>query len=317
MSPGAARGRLEWRDVDGIVLLDKPLGLSSNEALQRVRRLYRARKAGHTGSLDPLATGMLPLCLGQATKVAGLLLEADKTYRATLALGSRTATGDLEGAVIEQAPVPVLSRELIERALATLTGEREQVPPMYSALKRDGEPLYKLARRGETIERAPRRVRITRLELTDYDREHIGFEVDCSKGTYIRALGEELAQALHSCGHLSQLRRLSVGGFAGRALATLAELESLAGREPELDARLLAIDGALGHLPAVTLDAAAADALLSGQAVAADGGASGRVRLYDATRGFLGIGERDAEAGRVVPVRLMAARANAVTSPAI
>lgn len=306
MTAGAARTRVEWRDVDGIILIDKPLGLSSNEALQRVRRLFRARKAGHTGSLDPLATGMLPLCLGQATKVAGLLLEADKTYRATLALGSRTDTGDLEGAVVERQPVAALTRERVEAALSRLCGEREQVPPMYSALKHGGEPLYRLARRGESVERAPRRIRISRLALDGFGAAEIGFEVDCSKGTYIRTLGEEIAVALGSCGHLTRLRRLAIGGFAGRTMHTLAELESLAGREAELDARLLPVDAALAHLPAVTFDASAAAALQNGQPVIAARGAPGRVRLYDQEHRFLGIGEREEQQGRVVPVRLMA-----------
>jgi tRNA pseudouridine55 synthase len=305
LSTGAARVRLEWRDVDGIVLLDKPVGLSSNAALQRVRRLYRARKAGHTGSLDPLASGLLPLCLGQATKVAGLLLEADKTYRARLTLGSRTDSGDLEGLVIERRPVPVLERAVVERALGSFVGEREQVPPMYSALKRAGEPLYRLARRGQSVERAARPITITRLTLTALDQTSLEFELACSKGTYVRTLGEDLAGALGSCGHLTALRRLAIAGFEGQRLWPLAELESLAGREPELEALLLPADAALGHFPALSLDAAETAAILNGRAVALDGGGRGRVRLYDHEQRFLGLGRFEAEGRRLQPVRLM------------
>jgi len=205
MIPGAARRRVEWRRVDGILLLDKPVGLSSNQALQQVRRLYRAAKAGHTGSLDPLASGVLPLCFGQATKVAGLLLDSDKTYRASLALGSRTTTGDREGAVVETRPVPPLEEEAVRAVLEGFVGERQQIPPMYSALKRDGEALYALARRGVEVERIPRRIRILGVALESLEDGRLEFEVTCSTGTYVRTLGEEVAEALGTCGYLEAL----------------------------------------------------------------------------------------------------------------
>src|SRR6188474_2593646 len=176
------------REVDGIVLLDKPEGLSSNAALQRVRRAYQARKAGHTGSLDPLASGLLPICLGQATKASGLLLDADKTYLFRIALGRSTATGDREGDTVETAPVPALNEASVRECAAAFLGETLQVPPMYSALKHDGKRLYRLARAGIEVERAPRRVRIARLELIGIGPDWVEFEVDCSKGTYVRTL---------------------------------------------------------------------------------------------------------------------------------
>jgi tRNA pseudouridine55 synthase len=307
VSARAARPRVEWRDVDGILLLDKPVGLSSNGALQRVRHLYRARKAGHTGSLDPLASGALPLCLGEATKVAGLLLEADKVYRAELVLGSRTATGDREGAVIERAPVPALAPATVARVLGGFVGEREQVPPMYSALKHFGEPLYALARRGETVERAARRIAIRRLQLLGLEAAALSIEVECSKGTYIRVLGEEIAAALGTCGHLGALHRTAVGGFAGQPLHDLAALEALEGRLDELDRLLLPVDAALGHLPAVRLAPPGAAAVRHGNPVEVSGAPGGTVRIYDEAGRFLGVGEVDA--GRLAPRRLMAREA--------
>jgi tRNA pseudouridine55 synthase len=303
-----ARPRPEWRTVDGIVLLDKPAGLSSNQALQRVRRVFRARKAGHTGSLDPLATGVLPLCFGQATKVAGLLLDADKTYRATLALGRRTATGDREGEVLERLPVPPLDAAAVEAVLARFRGASEQVPPMYSALKRDGQALYALARRGIEVERAPRPVRIAALALVKLDPDSLEFEVTCSKGTYIRTLGEDIARALGTVGHLSRLRRTAVGGpLAGRSPHALEAIEALAGNERALDALLLPVDCALAELPAVTLDAARSAAFRHGQTVRAVARACARVRVYDESDAFIGVGTADPAGAQVAPERLMGA----------
>jgi len=239
MSTTGDRPRREWRTVDGIVLLDKPVGMSSNQALQRVRRLYSARKAGHTGALDPLATGVLPLCFGQATKVAGLMLDADKTYRATLALGTRTATGDREGEIVETRPLPALGRGDVQDVLARFLGSSQQVPPMYSALKRDGEPLYKLARRGVEVVREPRPIRIDAIELVELDGPTLSFDVTCSKGTYVRTLGEDIASALGTTGHLAALRRTDVGGaLAGLPAHPIEYLESLAA-----DARRAALVG--------------------------------------------------------------------------
>ncbi len=301
------RPRAAWRTVDGIVLLDKPQGLSSNQALQRVRRIFRARKAGHTGSLDPLATGVLPLCFGQATKVAGFLLDADKTYRAVLSLGARTATGDREGEVVERVTVPALERAAVEAVLGRFLGASEQVPPMYSALKRDGEALYTLARRGIEVERAPRPVRIGALTLRELAADQLEFEVTCSKGTYVRTLGEDLARALGTVGHLAALRRISVGGaFAAATPHPLAALEGLEGDEAALDALLLPLDAALAGYPAVTLGASEVTRFRHGQTVGVKATPAARVRLYAPGGTFLGIGESDAAGCSVRPVRLMA-----------
>lgn len=307
MTGPATRSRREWRTVDGIVLLDKPLGMSSNQALQRVRRLYNARKAGHTGSLDPLATGVLPLCFGQATKVAGLMLDADKRYQATLALGTRTATGDREGAVVERLPVPALTREQVQAVLARFVGATTQVPPMYSALKRDGQALYALARQGIEVERPPRAVRIDALVLLALDAASLTLDVTCSKGTYVRTLGEDIAAALGTTAHLSALRRTDVGGALSSLPAyTFEQLEALAGEAGALDALLLPPDTVLGGVPAVALTAAATASYLHGQTVDAAAAVDGRVRVYAADGGFLGLGESDAATGRVRPLRLMA-----------
>jgi tRNA pseudouridine55 synthase len=310
MRRGSTRPRVEWRTVDGIVLLDKPVGLSSNHALQQVRRLYRAAKAGHTGSLDPLASGVLPLCFGQATKVAGLLLDADKTYRATLALGNRTATGDREGAVIETRAVPGLTEDAVRAVFARFVGEHSQVPPMYSALKRDGEPLYAIARRGEEVEREPRAVTIFALSLESLEPARLEFSVRCSKGTYVRTLGEDLAVALGTCGHLEALRRTGIGPLGDRPHHTLAELEALAGDEPALDARLLPIDAGLGSLAAIRLGAEESRRIRQGQTVSPGEGlpANGKgatVRLYDAEGAFIGLGTVREADGLIEAKRLM------------
>ena len=291
--------------VNGIFLLDKPAGLSSNGALQRVRRLLRARKAGHVGSLDPLATGMLPICLGEATKVVNDMLSGRKLYRFDLQLGTRTATGDCEGPVLERVPVPELSLAAIERILQQFTGEQQQVPPMYSALKRDGQPLYQLARAGLEVERAPRRIEIHALRLRAQPDNPLKLEVLCSKGTYVRTLGEDLAHALGTVGHLVGLRRASVEPFPEDAMQSLDALESQlsAGGSP----CVLPADSGLQHLPAVLLDAVQARRLLQGQSVAVDTVASpGRVRLYGPQQRFLGMGEADLSR-RVHPRRLFAA----------
>jgi tRNA pseudouridine55 synthase len=286
----------------GILLLDKPRGLSSNAALQRVRALLGGEKAGHVGSLDPLATGMLPICLGEATKVAGEILAGRKCYRFSATLGALTATGDAEGAVTESAPVPSLERSQVESALARFIGQSRQVPPMYSALKRDGQPLYRLARAGVTVERPPRLIEISHLRLLALDPNALELEVLCSKGTYVRVLAEDIARALGTLGHVSVLRREYVEPFQGTAMHTLVSLEKTrtSGQWPTL----LSPDAPLGHLPAVHLEPEKADRLRRGQAVAAMGApGAGRVRLYDEER-FFGIGESDV-AGRVHPRRLL------------
>ncbi|HEX8756830.1 MAG TPA: tRNA pseudouridine(55) synthase TruB [Steroidobacteraceae bacterium] len=286
---------------NGILLLDKPAGMSSNAALQRVRRLLGGCKAGHAGSLDPLATGMLPLCLGEATKVAGEILSSRKRYRFTIALGARTATGDREGAVIEQKPVPQDWRQPLEAALRGFIGVQQQVPPMYSALKRDGQPLYRLARAGVTVERAARQIEI--FELSEVSRADDAIELDvlCSKGTYVRTLAEDIARAIGTCGHVSALRRSWVEPFETESMQTLQEVtQACEGGALEL----LPPDRPLGHLVAVRLEPGQADRIVHGQdVVLLRSAAPGRVRLYDVQGRFLGLGESDGR-GKVQPRRL-------------
>jgi len=288
--------------VNGILLLDKPAGLSSNAALQRVRRLTGADKAGHVGSLDPLATGMLPVCLDEATKVAGDIISAVKRYRFTVVLGSRTATGDLEGEVVETAPVPELAAATVSAVLQRFKGPQLQVPPMYSALKRDGQPLYRLARAGLTVERPARPIEIHDLELHSIGVDRLDLSARCSKGTYIRVLAEDIARHLGSCGHVVMLRRLYVEPFEDQPMLTLEQVEALCrdGRLPPL----IAPDQALPGLPAVCLGPDEASRVQLGQRVPFPGCESrGRVRLYDASGAFLGLGEVD-EGAVVRPRRL-------------
>lgn len=301
----ARGGRKKGRAIDGVLLLDKPIGLTSNQALQRVKRLFDARKAGHTGSLDPLASGLLPICLGQATKVSGFLLNAGKRYQVVARLGQRTDTGDADGQVIEERPVPALDRGLVKRVLARFEGSQTQVPPMYSALKHQGQRLYKLARQGIEIERQPRKIEIHGLELLSLEADALELEVACSKGTYVRTLVEDIAQALGTVAHVIVLRRLGVGPYAEERMYKLEELEALAEQGMErLDELLLPVDSALEHWPSVELGADSAYYLMQGQAVMAPGApSSGKVRLYDEGHGFLGIGEVKLD-GRVAPTRL-------------
>jgi tRNA pseudouridine55 synthase len=292
------------REVDGIVLLDKPEGLTSNAALQRVRRVFGARKAGHTGSLDPLASGLLPVCLGQATKACGFLLDADKTYRFRLVLGSRTSTGDRAGETVETAAVPPLDPDRVRAIVATFLGESTQVPPMYSALKHEGERLYRLARAGVEVERAPRRIRIERLEWLGAGDGWLDFEVVCSKGTYVRSLAEDLARALGTVGHVASLRRTGLGPFTGQHMQSLEAIERAAG-SPGLEGLLLAVDAALPDLPAIRLTGVAEASILQGRSVAMPGPGSARVRMYGADGRFLGIGRMSAEGVRLAPERIM------------
>jgi tRNA pseudouridine55 synthase len=217
--------RGKGRNVHGILLLDKPAGYSSNQAVQKVRWLYQARKAGHTGSLDPFATGMLPICLGEASKTAGFMLGASKTYLATACLGQATATGDIEGDVIEELPVPDLTAADIEQAFSSFRGGIEQIPPMYSALKLGGQPLYKLAREGKVVDREPRKVIIHSLELLGWEAPLLEFRVHCSKGTYVRTLAEDIARAVGSCAHLKALRRIEVEPFKEKGMISLQAVE--------------------------------------------------------------------------------------------
>jgi tRNA pseudouridine55 synthase len=286
--------------VCGILLLDKPLGLSSNAALQRVRRVFGGVKAGHTGTLDPLATGLLPLCLGEATKVAGDLLDGAKGYQFTLRLGERRSTGDAEGEVVETLPVPGDWPDRLVAILPAFRGPMMQVPPMYSALKRDGEPLYEAARRGEVVERAARPVTIEALELLGCGEQAATLTVRCSKGTYVRTLGEDLARAIGTCGHLAALRRLHAAPFEGAEMHELAAVQ--ASSDPA--ALLLPADVALPHLPALELAQVEVDRLLLGQRLRLpETHAPGRVRLYDASGRFRGVAEVLAD-GVVHPRRL-------------
>ena len=300
------RGRRQkGRAVDGVLLLDKPIGLTSNQALQKVKRLFDARKAGHTGSLDPLASGLLPICLGQATKVSGFLLDASKRYQVTARLGQRTDTGDADGRVIEEQTVPLLDDDALKRVLAQFEGPQKQVPPMYSAIKYQGQRLYKLARKGVEVERQARDIEIYGLELLNQEADVLHLDVACSKGTYVRTLIEDIARALGTVAHVIVLRRLGVGPYADGRLYRLEEREALAGQGMgRLDDILLPVDSALEHWPSVELGADSAYYLMQGQAVTAPGApSSGKVRLYDKGHGFLGIGEVKLD-GRVAPTRL-------------
>lgn len=294
-----------WRDVDGIVLLDKPEGISSNAALQRVRRAFRARKAGHTGSLDPLASGMLPVCLGQATKASGMLLDADKTYRFRLALGRSTSTGDREGETVETAHVPALDEATVGAVAAGFVGESTQVPPMYSALKHEGRRLYRLARAGIAVERPARPVRIERLACTSYGPDWLEFEVTCGKGTYVRSLAEDIARALGTVGHVASLRRLGLGPFLNARAWALDEIEGATEEPTRLEAMLLPVDEALPGMPAVQLGDEAQAWILQGRPVAAMGPGDSRVRIYGVGGRFLGVGRMSAEGARLAPERIM------------
>jgi tRNA pseudouridine55 synthase len=305
------RRRKHGRDIDGILLLDKPLHLTSNEALQRVKRLYQANKAGHTGSLDPLATGLLPVCLGGATKFSTYLLDADKHYRVRIRLGITTTTADAEGEVLETRPVVGVEEARLRAVMERFLGPIEQLPPMYSAVKHQGERLYKLARQGIEVERQPRTVTIHSMELIDLALPELELDVHCSKGTYVRTLAEDLGAELGCGGHVIGLRRTGVGPYVEpeRRFVTLDEIEDLiAAHEdpyPTLDSLLLPLESALEHWPAVRLTADAAFYLGQGQAVLVpQAPTEGLVRLYDPSRHFLGVGFI-LDDGKVQPKRLL------------
>ena len=291
-----------YRPIDGILLLDKALGVSSNAALQQVRALFNAAKAGHAGSLDPLASGLLPVCFGQATKVCGRLLSSGKTYRVLVQLGARTESGDGETEVIERAAVPPLDDRAVEAVLAAFLGEQQQVPPMHSALKFEGKRLYELARRGESVEREPRKIVIHRIARVRLEGDELEFDVYCSKGTYIRTLAADIATRLGTIGYVRGLRRLSLDPFNDLPMYTLERLTVLA---PEArDALLLQADRAFLDLPQVDLADDAVAGLLQGRTVAArQRAAPGELRAYDGRGRFLGM-VQGAPDGRVQPVRL-------------
>lgn len=294
------------RDLFGLLLLDKPLGMSSNRALQRAKRLFGAAKAGHTGSLDPLATGMLPILFGAATRLANYMLEARKVYAVTATLGTATTTGDTEGAVTEDRSHEAPPDEAtVAAAVARFIGESEQIPPMYSALKRDGVPLYRLARAGLEVERAPRRVLIEELTVERYVWPSLTLTVRCSKGTYVRTLVEDIARAAGTVGHVATLRRLSVDPFDAQPMRTFEELEAAAaGGSEALDGLLLPADLALADWPSARLAPEDVARLAHGQAVAVDALApQGPTLVYGESGQFIALGVVGAD-GRLAPTRV-------------
>lgn len=295
------------RPINGVLLLDKPNGWTSNAALQAVKRLYQAQKAGHTGSLDPLASGLLPICLGEATKLSGVLLNADKTYRFTCLLGVTTTTGDAEGEVVTTRPVGSWSRAQIEAMLQQFIGPLQQIPPMYSAVKRDGQPLYKLARRGIEVERTPREVTIHELRLLRQTPSELECEMRCSKGTYVRALAVDIGEALGCGAHVSALRRTAVEPYDTARMVSLDALRERAEHGlAALDEVLLPMDTPVAEWPAITVFGDSAFYLRQGQAVLVPRApTAGWVRLYQGNELFLGIGEI-LDDGRVAPRRLVA-----------
>ncbi|MGB5208799.1 MAG: tRNA pseudouridine(55) synthase TruB [Azonexus sp.] len=289
-----------WKQVDGVLLLDKPLGLTSNDALQKARRLFSAAKGGHTGTLDPLATGLLPLCFGEATKFSADLLDADKTYEAVLKLGVTTDSGDAEGAVTGTVAVDVAESAILS-VLPRFIGNIQQIPPMHSALKRNGRPLYELARQGIEVERAPRAVTIHAIDCLVFAGDMLTLRVACSKGTYIRVLAADIGQALGCGAHLAALRRTAVGDLDLAGAVTLAELEALdeAGRV----GRLQPVDALLQSLPIMTVEGEVAERFRHGNPVDLHPGLAGKIRVYAGGR-LIGVGEPGSD-GRLWPKRLV------------
>jgi tRNA pseudouridine55 synthase len=307
-----------FRSLDGVLLFDKPLELSSNDALQKVRRLYQAEKAGHTGTLDPLATGLLPICFGEATKFSNALLDADKTYRALLCLGQTTTTGDAEGDITSEHPVE-LDQADIDAVLVKFRGEILQLPPMHSALKHQGKPLYEYIRKGETIERELRSVVIHELQLNGFSGNEMDITVRCSKGTYIRTLAEDIGAALGCGAHLIGLRRTAIAHFDLKDAYTLQQLEAMT--ESERDDCMLPIESLMPELPKLQLDDVQIKRLAQGQRLGLDTGLpDGKIRLHG-PQGFIGLGSLQGR--RLAPDRLLsgvamqAARADTIANPEI
>jgi tRNA pseudouridine55 synthase len=288
------------RNIHGILLLDKRLGISSNRALQEVKRLFNANKAGHTGSLDPLATGLLPICFGEATKVSGMMLDDDKRYKVVVQLGIRTDTGDLEGSIVETRPVPEFTVEGIHGILEKFTGAIDQIPPMYSALKQNGKKLYELARDGITVERKARSITIFELKLLAVSKDTLALEVHCSKGTYIRSLAEDIGQELGCGATVKELRRIEAGQFGIEQAKSLEQLQEL--DDPQLLATLIAVDFPLQTIPAVYLNEQQAASTRQGQCLAFAENVLGSVRMYHAAE-FLGLGEMRLD-GKLAPKKL-------------
>lgn len=295
------------RQVDGVLVLDKPQGCTSNEILQRIKRMYGADKAGHTGSLDPLATGVLPLCFGEATKFSQFLLDADKAYAVKAQWGAKTTTADADGEVIETCATDGLTREALLAMLPRFMGEIEQIPSMYSALKVNGQPLYKLARQGLEVERAPRRIRIDQLGLLDFDQHHFSLFVRCSKGTYIRNLVEDIASAMGNLAHVVELRRTQAGAYRLQQAVTVEALVQAleSGGHRALDDLLLPLGSSADHWPALQLTENTAFYLRNGNPVQVPGAPSqGWVKLVGPEQEFIGVGEIESD-GKVAPRRLV------------
>ena len=295
------------RPVNGVLVVDKPAGISSNDAVQRAKRLFGAQKVGHTGSLDPLATGVLPLCFGEATKFSQFLLDADKKYRARICLGVSTETGDADGEVIAEADASSVTAAQVAAELKNFVGEIEQVPSMYSALKHQGQPLYKLARQGVEVERAPRKVTVYCAELLQVTGTEIELFVHCSKGTYIRSLAEDLGTALDCGGHVAGVRRLAAGPYKEEQAVSFEKLNAMSGPEV-LDALLLPVSSAVDSWPIMRLHQDTAHYLLRGQPVqVAHAPTEGWVQIFESGEEdrFLGVGEILTD-GRIAPRRLVA-----------
>ena len=293
--------------IHGVLLLDKPAGISSNVALQRVRRLYAWSKAGHTGTLDPLATGLLPICLGEATKFSHSLLDADKTYEATIQLGLVSSTGDAEG-ILEPYARPEFTATQLKQVLDSFIGPNDQVPPMHSAIKKDGKPLYSYARAGEIVARLPRRIIINSLQYIDRKEDELSILVNCSKGTYVRVLAGDIGKALGCGGYLLALRRTGVRDLALQDAIGLEQLGEM--DDASRVARLLPVDRLIDVLPAVCLTQEAGQRLINGLAVSAINAAIGLVRLYDSAGAFLGVGESRID-GALIAKRLVSQSATA------
>ncbi|RDH87056.1 MAG: tRNA pseudouridine(55) synthase TruB [endosymbiont of Escarpia spicata] len=301
------RRRNRGRNISGVLLLDKPEGITSNKALQEIKFLFKAAKAGHTGSLDPLATGLLPICFGEATKMSAFLLDADKHYRVTVKLGETTTTGDAEGEILETASTDGVTEAALLEVLQEFFGEQQQLPPMYSAIKHKGERLYKLARQGIEVEREPRTIHIHALNLLSFDLPEFEMDVHCSKGTYVRTLAEDIGAKLGCGAYVCGLRRTGVGPFDDQSMVTLEQVKEdfEARRFAEMDALLLPLESALSDWPEINLTPDAAFYLKQGQPVLVPKApTSGWVRLYANEVDFLGVGQI-LDDGRVAPKRLL------------
>lgn len=302
------RRRPRGRNITGILLLDKPLGITSNAALQEVKHLFNAQKAGHTGSLDPLATGLLPLCFGNATKISAFLLDADKRYEVRVRLGETTSTADAEGEIVDSTPADHITAEDVQAVLADFTGKISQLPPMFSAVKHKGQRLYKLARQGIEVERESRNITVYDLQLLDFSVPEFDLLVHCSKGTYVRTLAEDIGKALGVGAHVVALRRTLVGPFEAQSMVCMETLERVMEDQGllGLDGFLLSMDAGLDHWPAVHLGADSSFYVKQGQPVQVPKAPTeGYVRIYGVDEKFIGVGEIDDD-GRVAPRRLLA-----------